>query len=155
MNENITLWLSIFAFALSLYNFLENFINSIKKVSINIYEINEFKFNENYFVYQALITISNKSNLPIAITHLVANEIPCKIEPNFVSETTHKQGKEIIFKEVIKTMPFPVNLSPLMSANGYIEFTCNTPINKNNIRFDIYTNRGKLSSVTPMYINCQ
>lgn len=154
MREQITFFISIIAFGLSLYNFLENLINSVKKISIDICEINEFEINKKYFVYQILIIISNKSNLSIAITHLVANKLPCKIEPCYVAEHKRTKGKEVIFSEVIRTFSFPVNLSPLMSSSGYIEFTSTQPIDKNNIKFEVYTNRGKISSVTPTYINC-
>lgn len=155
MKEQITFFISIIAFGLSLYNFLENLINSVKKISINIYEINEFKMNKEYFIYQVSIIISNKSNLPIAITHLLANKLPCKIEPCFVAEHKRTKGKEAIFSEIIRTFSFPINLSPLMSSNGYIEFISNQPIDKSNIEFEIYTNRGKVSSVTPTYVNCK
>lgn len=153
MENTIMSLISIIAFGLSLYNFLESLINSVKKIAIDICNIHQYKISDMLFVYQALITISNKSNLPIAITHLVVNKLPCKIEPSFVSEHKRTKGKEIIYSEIIKTIAFPVNLSSLMSSNGYIEFVSDHPIDKENVKFDIYTNRGKISSVTPTYIN--
>lgn len=145
----ITFYIALVSFLLSLYNFFYAVISHHKKLSIEIIEFNEFKFPDHY-TYQAQIIISNLSQLPISISALRADEFFCKNKPSFVSETTRRKGNEIISRELIKTIQFPINLTSLLSTVGYIEFSSPNKLDKKNLLFTIYTNRGTLDYIQPI-----
>lgn len=145
----LTFFIAIVSFLLSMYNFISTLIAHQKNVSVEIIEFNEFKFPGRY-TYQLQVILSNLSQLPISITSIKANDIMCKVKPSFVSETTRKKGSEVINKEIIKTIEFPINLSSLLSTVGYIEFSSLKKINKKNILLTLYTNRGIIRYLQPI-----
>lgn len=144
----ITFFIAIMSFLLSLYNFISALITHHKNVSVDIIEFNEFKFPDHY-TYQLQIIVSNLSQLPISITSIKADDFMCKTKPSFVSETTRTKGGEVVSKENIKTIEFPINLSSLLSTVGYIEFSSPNKLSKTNLLLTLHTNRGTIRYLQP------
>ncbi|MFR6431863.1 MAG: hypothetical protein ACLUP9_10795 [Waltera sp.] len=94
------------------------------------------------------MVFTNNSRLPISITDVkIWNRcIPysCVKEPTTVRVDTRTTGKTIVYREAIKSLPFPVTLPCLSGTSGFLYFQIpqeNFECASNSLTVELNTNR--------------
>lgn len=142
----LSLIIATISIILSLINFICLIISRHKKLEIDLITYRIVKLRDFYF-HQFQIQIHNKSQLPISIKGISCNKINSPKTPYLVKEETYKDRAGN--KESIKTMTFsfPINLSSLEGTCGYLEFKSSDKFDINSLKFNAFTNRGKISKI--------
>lgn len=144
MLECISISIAIISLLLSVYNFVRSIFIQRCKVKVIVHE----HFNKNA-THQFHLTFENCSQLPISISSICINKNNfCVLEPTLVREVTRRVGNEVIGRTETKTIPFPINLNPLQSYSGYVEFREMNNFDKNNFSISIFTNRKAIKNAT-------
>lgn len=98
-----------------------NLISSRKRLRIQIAD-SAYRTDRKTLVI--VVTFENRSRLPISITDatLIAGEKEFSFEPypRCVAEYFHKKGSEVVDKQFLYNLSFPVSLSQLGAASGYL-----------------------------------
>jgi len=150
--KNIAIIISLFALFLSTYNFLYSIYVKEKKIEIDIVGFkNGLKDGKQWHIIQ--IVIQNCSQLPISINNISSCDVYCEFESSLVKEETRSKGKEIVSHTETKSIQFPINLTNLESASGYLIFKFDKIVELNKFAFTVYTNRGVIKSVKPAIKN--
>lgn len=115
------------------------------RICIDFY-ISEYSVAKDSVILYMVFT--NKSRLPISITDVrIWNKcIPysCTKNPQIVRIETRKTGETIIYKEAIKSLQFPITLSCLSGASGFLYFQIpqeNFECASNSLTVELSTNR--------------
>ena len=142
----ISLIVAILSALLSLTNFVILLIARHKKLEINLISYRIVKL-KNFYFHQFQVQILNKSQLPISIKSISCNNIYSPRVPYLVKEESFKNSSGN--KEYLKTMTFsfPINLSSFEGVSGYLEFKSKDKIDLNSLKFDVFSNRGKLHNI--------
>ena len=139
----ITSVLAIIGSIGTIYTFLLNFILNRPNIDIKLIEYSETK--DSLVLY---LSICNLSRLPISITDITVwnNGIPysCSHIPQIVCFLTRKKEHNEIYREAIKSLSLPINLSSLAGTSGYFYFVFplkNHKIDATSLSVEVSTNR--------------
>lgn len=146
-------YLTIAAFALSVYNFIYSVISNRKKIDIFLDKIYALNLNGKNSAYALRFTISNKSQLPISITRLsisdgsVTYNVEC--DSKIIIEINNHKGAELTNQKIIRSTSFPLSLQGLEASGNLFKLTTMSesfifPYQK--IIVSVYTNRGNLQT---------
>ncbi len=139
----IALIISIISLLISFYNFIYAYLNKKTKLRISI---NTHDFHET--THQFFITIENRSQLPVSISNIKLNKsYYCVLEPTCIRENIKYSGHDVISRNEIKTVSFPISLNPLESRSAYLEFRNVDNFDINHITFSLFTNRKYIKKV--------
>lgn len=142
--------IGIIGFILSLINFVYVLENNRKKLNIRFGDMNVSDYYEGKDVLKVHFSFENESQLPISITRIqlvIEKELyDCLRLPVIIEEVTRKRGTEIYDRDLIKSIPVPINLDSLSAESGFLAFSISQgKLSKNEkvLTFRICTNRGK------------
>lgn len=107
--ENITLALSIFGAAGTLFTFITSYVSKRKNLNI---QITKSSYRTDTHMLLITLTFENRSVLPIAITSIKCftdkQEFPLFEHPICVKEYAHSRGKEVIDRKFLYNIIFPL-----------------------------------------------
>lgn len=143
--DNVTFVLSIISFIGTASGWGYFWLTTHKKLSM---KISDYNWNsKGLLVY---FQITNHSRIPIAINDVSViidqHEFHCAEIPTKVLETTRHIGKEVISRNEFFSVAFPLNLSALCGAHGYLYFRFEPEMFQpapSKAYFVVRTNRGK------------
>ena len=94
------------------------------------------------------MVFTNNSRLPVSVTDICIwnKAIPysCRKDPIVVRTYSRQSGKNITYKEALKSLPFPINLPCLSGTSGYLYFQIpqeNFECASNSLTVGLSTNR--------------
>lgn len=144
--ENITLAIALFGAIGTIATWIVTAFHSRKKVTFRIVKI--YPIKKTLTLY---LSIQNRSRLPISIDSMsiVIENVSyhCQVPPHVIFTVTHRSGQTITDKKDYISINFPINLSSLGGASGYIEFDIPQEVSKKlstPLILEVSTNRGKL-----------
>lgn len=118
---NITFALALLGSLGTAYTAIMTFYRN--RISID-FSIAEYSLDKKSVILYMIFT--NNSRLPISITDVrIWNRCisySCSKEPVVVRIDTRTSRKEIIYKEAIKSLPFPITLPCLSGTSGFLYF---------------------------------
>lgn len=147
--ENITLILAIFGSVGTVISWILHVITSRKAVAISLGRIYEPSTSLSCF-----LLFENKSRLPISITSIAVliDDIPfpCVAFPHAAFKIIEKKGNIVTYRKELQAVSMPLNLAPLCSASGFLDFDIppeylqklSTPL-----ILQVSTNRGRLKQI--------
>lgn len=122
------------------------------RISID-FSITEYSISKEAIILYMVFT--NNSRLPISVTDVrVWNKgIPysCHKSPETVRIETRRSGGNIVYKEALRSLPFPVTLPCLSGTSGYLYFQIpqeNFECAANSLTVELSTNRHKVLQKT-------
>ncbi len=138
--ENITLAIALLGAVGTVSSWIYRFFSSRKKLDISLLKV--FEPHKSLVVY---VSFQNRSRLPISINTIgvVFGERVYQCEPvAHVVYSSEVNGRKV---SEIRTMSFPVNLSPLSGSSGFVEFELPSDELKNlstRLTLQVSSNRG-------------
>lgn len=119
--ENITLALSIFGAAGTLFTFITSYVSKRKNLKI---QITKSSYRTDTHMLLITLTFENRSVLPIAITSIKCftdkQEFPLFEHPICVAEYAHSRGNEVIDRKFLYNINFPIDIQQLSAFSGSI-----------------------------------
>lgn len=140
--ENITLAIAIFGAVGAVCNWVQKQIDN--KVSMDVHLLKAFKPGRSFVVY---LSFQNRSRLPISINSVSVLIDGSAYQCELVPHSAFKKYNSGVLVSEIKTMTFPVNLSPLSGSAGFVEFAApEEELRKlsTHLTLQVSTNRGNL-----------
>lgn len=151
--ENITFFIALFGFILSIWDFIE--LRFMRICRLNV-ECRNFITNPNLIVNEHMpmflsLSISNKSSLPVTITsiNLKINHktFPFSWIPEIVHTSQLRNNQGIIDSTVIKSVTYPIFIPEFNSSCGFFYVPIDPKYTDEYILrasccLEIHTNRG-------------
>ena len=128
----VSLVLSAITMSISVYLFFQ------RRFSIKVNRQHTYLATISHKTLHVLITVTNKSSLPISIIDSKLNNIYLHRKKNLVY--TNSRDNQIIDK--IYTSTFPINIEPYESVDIRLQFNSETEFNFVNYQLTLYTPRG-------------
>lgn len=149
--ENITFFIALISFLLSLFNFISILIANRKHIKLT-YKIHHEcpTFNEHPIFFELIIENLSKLDISVSRMFLIVGEVSYEFSslPEFVYETTQRTGSTITDRKTYYSNSLPQTIKGLGVLGGFFWVnTCNA-FNYNNlytsdVSLCLYTNRGK------------
>ena len=128
MLERLSLYLGLFSSAWAVFDIWQKVRENQVNLSV---DITAWHCAEDcLFVFA---TIKNRSHLPVSISLISAeldgSDVQCSLLPKtiYYEQLPGNQGR-ILPPEPVRSLPFPLNLTPLGGAAGYLYFRTAQPI---------------------------
>lgn len=144
--DNITLAIAIFGAVGTIATWITTALHSRKHIAVHI--VKAYQYNNKLILY---LSFQNKSRLPISIDSITLvtedSNYFCNTIQHIIFTITPKTGKTIAGKSDITSILFPINLSSLGGASGYVEFDFPQEASKRlstHLNLQVQTNRGAL-----------
>ena len=121
MIDKITFLLGLIGTLGTAYSMLMTFYWN--RVDIDFYIADYSATSDSLILY---MVFTNNSRLPVSVTDVCIwnKAIPysCQKDPSVVRIYSRQTGKNTIYRETLKSLPFPINLPSLSGTSGYLYF---------------------------------